>query len=385
MRLLHTSDWHLGRSFHGVGLLDAQRTYLDHLVQVVHEHSVDVVLVAGDVYDRALPAPDTVSALDHALVQLLDTGAQVVISSGNHDSARRLGFGSRLLSQVGLHIVTDVGQIGQPVLVGGTAIHALPYLEPAVVADALGATERTHAAVMRAAMDKVHAASPADRVVVMAHAFVAGATTSDSERDVSVGGLGVIPVDVFDGIDYVALGHLHRPQQLRPHVRYSGSPMAFSFSEAGQQKSSVLVDLEAGTQDDIPTPVARPLARLQGELEALLDDPQHEWATDAWCEVTLTDALQPVSAMDRIRSRFPHTLALRFAQNASPGQTTSYAHRLRARADLDVCCGFVEHVRSTPMDDAELTLVEDGLAAVRLARLSADDEAGADTSRQGVA
>lgn len=388
MRLLHTSDWHLGRSFHGVGLLDAQRAYLRHLVQVVQEHDVDALLVSGDIYDRALPAPDTVTALDDALVALLDTGTTVVLSAGNHDSARRLGFGSRIMSRLGLHIATDVASIGAPILLDDVAIHPLPYLAPAVVAEALGATERTHAAVMRAAMDRVRDCAIGDRRVVMAHAFVAGATTSDSERDVSVGGLGVVPVEVFDDIDYVALGHLHRPQVVRDHVRYSGAPMAFSFSEAGQVKSSVLVDLDSGEQSLIPTPVHRPVARLRGELEQLLDDPALDHAEDAWCEVTLTDAIQPVGAMERIRARFPHTLALGFDGPARTGAQVSYAQRLRARSDVDICCDFVDHVRSRPADEAEHALLQEGIAAVQIDRAGADDEGIAaigGEAREGVA
>ncbi len=375
MRLLHTSDWHLGRSFHGVGLLPTQRRYVDHLVRVVADQRVDAVLISGDVYDRALPSPDTVELLDHALVSLLDTGAQVVVSSGNHDSARRLGFGSRLLSRVGLHLATSIDDIGRPVVVGDTTIAPIPYLEPALAAGPLGAPVATHAAVLRAAMDRIRAAHDDDsKLVVMAHSFVAGATTTSSERDVSVGGLGVVPVDVFDGADYVALGHLHRAQQVRPGVRYSGSPIAFSFSEAGDTKSSVLVDLDTGSEELVPVPLDRALARLRGALEELLDDPALADHEDSWCEVTLTDAIHPVAAMDRIRARFPHTVALHFDSPARPGNELSYAQRLRARADLDVCCDFVDHVRGAPVDDAESALLATALGEVdRLRAVRADE------------
>ena len=134
MRLLHTSDWHLGRSFHGAGLLGAQSRFLDHLVDVVRAERIDAVLVAGDVYDRALPAPDSVGLLSDALLRLVDAGAQVVISSGNHDSATRLGFGSGLLARAGVHLRTSVDQLGIPVVIGDVAIHPIPYLEPAVAA-----------------------------------------------------------------------------------------------------------------------------------------------------------------------------------------------------------------------------------------------------------
>ena len=216
MRFLHTSDWHLGRSFHQVGLLGAQVRVLDHLVEVVRAEKVEAVLVSGDVYDRALPSPDTVAALGEALVRLVDAGAQVVLSSGNHDSATRLGFASGLLERSGLHIRSSVADIGRPVLVGGVAVHALPYLEPAATADALGAPTRTHAGVLAAAMDRVRAdlATRGGPSVVMAHAFVTGGATSDSERDIAVGGVGAVHPDTFAGASYAALGHLHGRQEV---------------------------------------------------------------------------------------------------------------------------------------------------------------------------
>lgn len=376
MRLLHTSDWHLGRSFHGVGLLPAQRSFVNHLVQVVRDREVDVVVVSGDVYDRALPSPDTVDLLDHALVSLLGTGAQVVLSSGNHDSARRLGFGSRLLSRVGLHIATCLERIDDPVVIGDTTIYPIPYLEPSIAAGPLAAAEPTHAAVTAAAMDRIRAdhARRGGRLVVMAHTFVAGSTTSQSERDVSVGGLGVVPVSVFDGADYVALGHLHRAQEVRPGVRYSGSPIAFSFSEARDVKSSVLLDLDTDTIELVPTPVQRPLARLRGVLEDLLEDPTLAAHQDAWCEVTLLDAIHPVAAMDRIRSRFPHTLALHFDGPSRPGADLTYVQRLRERADLDVCCDFIDHVRAAPADVGERELMRAALGEVEQRRRQLGDE-----------
>ncbi|HET7821517.1 MAG TPA: exonuclease subunit SbcD, partial [Ornithinibacter sp.] len=209
MRLIHTSDWHLGRSFHQVGLLAAQAAYLDHLVDVVRTERVDAVLVSGDVYDRAMPSPETVELLSQTVLRLVDAGAQVIVSSGNHDSAIRLGFASGLLERAGLHLRTSVADVGRPVLLGDTAVHALPYLEPALAADALGASERTHAGVLRAAMARVRADADrrSGRTVVMAHAFVTGGVGSESERDISVGGVSAVPPDVFAGIDYTALGH----------------------------------------------------------------------------------------------------------------------------------------------------------------------------------
>ncbi|HET7304729.1 MAG TPA: exonuclease SbcCD subunit D [Segeticoccus sp.] len=368
MRLLHTSDWHLGRSFHRVGLLEAQAAYADHLVEVVRSERVDAVLVSGDVYDRALPAPDTVALLSETVRRLVDAGTQVVLSSGNHDSAIRLGFASELLERAGLHIRTRTDTVGTPVLLEGVAVYPLPYLEPAAVADGLGATERTHAGVLRAAMQRVDT----DRTqrpgpsVVMAHAFVTGGASSESERDIGVGGVSAVPPEVFGDVDYVALGHLHGPQRIAEAVRYSGSPVALSFSEADHPKGSCLVDVQPGTGDrparveveHVPAPVYKPLARLRGTLEELLSDGAHAAAESAWVEATLTDAQRPRGAMERLRNRFPGCLSLQFDGPTRLDSARSYAARLRHRSDLDVCCDFLEHVRSVAnASDAERRLL----------------------------
>jgi DNA repair protein SbcD/Mre11 len=380
MRLIHTSDWHLGRSFHQVGLLRAQAAYLDHLVEVVRAERVDAVLVSGDVYDRAMPAPDTVALLSQTLVRLVDAGAQVVVSSGNHDSAVRLGFGSDLLERTGVHLRTSVADVGRPVLLGDTAVHPLPYLEPALSADALGASERTHAGVMRAAMERVRtdaAQRPGSRVVVMAHAFVTGGVTSESERDISVGGVSAVPPGVFAGAHYTALGHLHGAQRVAPGIRYSGSPVAMSFSESSHRKVSLLVDLSAGEPvvEHVEAPVERPLAVLRGTLEQLLTDPRHRTAEAAWCQVTLTDPVRPLGAMDQVRRRFPHTLELRFDPQGRTVPMRPYAARVATRSDVEVCCDFLAHVRGgRPATDEERHLLAEAVESTRLARQVGDDE-----------
>ncbi len=381
MRLIHTSDWHLGRAFHQVGLLGAQAAYLDHLVEVCRSERVDAVLVSGDVYDRAMPAPETVTLLSEAVERIIDTGAQVVLSSGNHDSAIRLGFASGLLARAGLHIRTSLRSVGRPVLLGDVAVYPIPYLEPSIVADPLDATERTHAGVLRAAMERIRvdAAGAGGRAtVVMAHAFVTGGAGSDSERDISAGGVAAVPPDVFAGVDYAALGHLHGRQRITDSVGYSGSPVAMSFSEATHAKGSWLVDVDAGgvrSVEHVAAPVERPLAVLRGDLEALLSDPAHAVAESAWCQVTLTDPVRPAGAMDRVRSRFPHALELRFAPAAAPVPVRSYAARVTERADVDVCCDFLAHVRGgRTATDEERVLLTDALEASRVARAALDDE-----------
>ena len=380
MRLIHTSDWHLGRSFHRVGLLDAQARFLDHLVEVVRAEQVDLVLVAGDIYDRALPAVDTVALLDDALVRLREAGAQVVLSSGNHDSAQRLGFGSRVMAFGGVHVRTDPGQLAVPILLndehGPVAIYPIPYLEPSLVGPAVGlepGRPLTHQSVLTRAMASVRAdlsrQAPGTRSVVAAHAFVVGGQASDSERDISVGGVAAVPTGVFDGVDYVALGHLHGRTTLAETLRYSGSPIAYSFSEVNQHKGSWLVDLdETGVRrvEFVAAPVTRPLALLRGRIDDLLSDPAHAAAEAAYCQVTLTDTERPRAAMDRLRARFPHTLVLTFEPEGAATSLRDYTARVRGRADLDVCCDFLEHVRGgSAATEAERDLVQAALEAVR--------------------
>lgn len=265
MRFLHTSDWHLGRSFHRVDLLDAQAAFVDHVVATASDRGVDAVLVAGDVYDRAVPSLAAVELFDRALHSLAGLGVPTVMISGNHDSARRLGVGAGLIERAGIHLRTDPAGCGTPVMIGDVACYGLPYLEPALVRDELAAPKAGHEAVLAAAMERVRAdlATRPDgtRSIVLAHAFVAGGEPSDSERDITVGGVAAVPAGVFDGVDYVALGHLHGSQVITDRVRYSGSPLAYSFSEATHRKSMWLVDLAADgavTAERVDCPVPRP-------------------------------------------------------------------------------------------------------------------------------
>ncbi|MFF7212621.1 exonuclease SbcCD subunit D [Streptomyces sp. NPDC008238] len=376
MRLLHTSDWHLGRSFHRVGLLEAQAAFVDHLVATVRAERVDAVLVAGDVYDRALPSLPAVELFDDALHRLAGLGVPTVMISGNHDSARRLGVASGLIDRAGIHLRTDPAGCATPVVLadahGPVALYGLPYLEPALVREEFTLNRAGHTEVLTAAMARVRAdlaARPAGtRSVVLAHAFVAGGAPSDSERDITVGGVAAVPAGVFDGVDYVALGHLHGCQTISERVRYSGSPLAYSFSEADHRKSMWLVDLGADgsvTAERVDCPVPRPLARIRGHLEELLADRAHERHEDSWVEATLTDPHRPHEPMARLRKRFPHALALAFEPERVDDPHASYAQRLRGRTDRQIAEDFVTHVRGTAPDAAERTVLRDAFDAVR--------------------
>ena len=375
MRLLHTSDWHLGRNLHREDLLPAQRAFVDHLVDTVRAERIDAVLVAGDVYDRAVPSLGAVELFDHALHRLAELSVPVVLISGNHDSARRLGIAARLIERAGVHLRTETARVDEPVLLadahGPVAVYGVPYLEPALAAAELGAERAGHAAVLGAAMDRIRAdlatRPPGTRSVVLAHAFVTGGQASDSERDIAVGGVPSVPASVFDGVHYAALGHLHGCQTINERVRYSGSPLAYSFSEADHRKSVWLVDLGPGGEVDarrIDCPVPRPLHRLRGTLAGLLADQALDGYLRHWLQVTLTDPVRPERAMEQLRARFPHTLQLSFEPERRPeDDRPSYAERTRGRDDTQVALGFVRHVRGSDPDPAERELLGEATEA----------------------
>ncbi|MFD8154984.1 exonuclease SbcCD subunit D [Streptomyces sp. NPDC059720] len=377
MRLLHTSDWHLGRSFHRVNMLGAQAEFVGHLVATVRERAVDAVVVSGDVYDRAVPPLAAVELFDDALHRLAALGVPTVMISGNHDSARRLGVGAGLIDRAGVHLRTEPSAAGTPVVLadthGDVAFYGLPYLEPALVKDEFGVDKAGHESVLAAAMDRVRAdlagRAPGTRSVVLAHAFVTGGAPSDSERDITVGGVAAVPAAVFDGVDYVALGHLHGCQTLTDRIRYSGSPLPYSFSEADHRKSMWLIDLAAdGTvgAERVDCPVPRPLARIRGTLDGLLADPGLTRHEQAWVEATLTDPVRPADPMARLTERFPHTLSLVFDPDREREETeVSYARRLAGRSDQQIAEDFVAHVRGTGPDPHEQRVLRDAFDAVR--------------------
>lgn len=366
MRILHTSDWHLGRHFHGQGMLAHQATYADHLIETVEAAEVDLVVVAGDIYDRALPPVDAVALADDTFARLAASRARVVMTSGNHDSGRRLGFNARLVDAAGFHIRTVAGAVGTPVLVedahGPVAVYGIPYLEPDLLRHDWDLVARSHQAAMDAATARIRAdlaTRRGSRSVVLAHAFVAGGQPSDSERDISVGGVSLVSTETFDGFDYVALGHLHGRHTLTERVRYSGSPLAYSFSEADHVKGSWLVDLgaEGGVHAEfVEAPVPRPLARIRGTLDQLLADPAHSAAEQAWVQATITDPVRPAQAMARLQARFPHAVALSFAPVGEDAPRERRA--VQGRSDHEIAVDFVATVRGEAATPAERALLQ---------------------------
>ena len=387
MRLIHTSDWHLGRTLHGESLLEHQSVFLGWLLGQATGHRVDAVVVAGDVYDRAVPPTDAVALLDQTLVRFFRAGIPVVLTSGNHDSAVRLGFASGLSEAAGIHLRTRVEDIARPVIIsdehGEVGIYGIPYLLPDAVMAELGA-ERSHASVLAAACERIRADAAARglrRTVVMAHALVTGGQVSESERDIRVGGIGDAPARVLAGCSYLALGHLHGQQRVdaggTTSARYSGSPLAFSFSERDHRKSVTLADIAGdGTvvTQLLPTPVPRPLREVRGRLDELLARADGDLAdlAGAWVKAVLNDQARPVAPMERLRERWPHTIALDFQpEGGLTGPDADLARLAEAVDPVEICGLFVDFVAGAPPDEAQLAVLRQAVEAARRGEVAA--------------
>ncbi|MEU0873336.1 exonuclease SbcCD subunit D [Nocardia brasiliensis] len=372
MRMLHTSDWHIGRTFHGVDLLADQARALTAIAELVAEESVDVVVLPGDVYDRSIPSADAIAVCNRGFEAIRAAGAVIVATSGNHDSPARLGAGASFAAAGGLHLRTTVADADRPVLLddvhGPVAYYGIPYLEPEITRAELGVPQaRSHADILDAAMARIRAdlaRRPGTRAVVLAHAFVVGGEATGSERSISVGGVETVPMSAFDGIDYVALGHLHSPQTLSESVRYSGSPLPYSFAESSHRKAVWLVDLDAAGLGEVrrhDLPVVRGLSKLTGTLDDLLTDVRHDAATDDYVSAVLTDSARPVDAMRKLRERFPHAVHVEWVRPEGNPELR-YRERVHGRRDTEVAQTFLTDVRGAP-SAGEMAWLERALAA----------------------
>ncbi|MEB3265098.1 MAG: exonuclease SbcCD subunit D, partial [Cyanobacteriota bacterium] len=384
MRLLHTSDWHLGRPFHGSSLLGDQAAAMDRIVALAAEAEVDAVLIAGDLYDRAIPPAEAVQLFTDTLARLRAGGAAVVAIAGNHDSPVRVSVYDPLLSALGVTIRGDGRRASEPVLVpprrGGqpVAIYPLPYLEPAVDGPALLALAEaeapparlSHQAVTELALTRLHQdrrQRRQARAVLVAHAFVAGGTTSESERDLTVGNLDRVTVATFAGFDYVALGHLHGSQQLDGvRLAYSGTPLPYSFSEERHTKSVRVVELAADGSPSVEVValgVGRPLRTLVGGIEELGRDPRHEAAAAARVRAILTDETLRLQAMARLRARFPHIAELRHPPPEVVRSSADERGRQirQATSPLALASAFFADQQGRPASEAEEGLLRAAL------------------------
>ena len=360
MRILHTSDWHLGRQFHNVSLLDDQRHALQQIIDIVRERQVDVVLVAGDIYDRSVPPATAVELLDETVHRICH-GLRVplILLAGNHDGPQRLAFGARQLAGAGLHVAGPLWSVPQPVVISGdigeVAFYPIPYADPATVRNVHGVEVAGHDEAMSYLLERIRQDNgPARPCVVIAHCFLAGGEVSESERPLAIGGADQVSPEHFRPFAYAALGHLHGPQwRGAEHIRYSGSPLKYSFSEERQRKSVTLVELDAAGLahiEQIPLVPLHDMRTIEGSLAELLaagkDDPRR----DDYLLVRLTDTHAILDVMSKLREVYPNVLHLE-----RPG--------LMARSD-----GL--EVSRDRLKRGELAMFEDFFAQVNGAELS---------------
>lgn len=381
MRLLHTSDWHLGRSLHGFSLIEAQREAVSSLVDQAIAREVDLFIVAGDVFDRAVPPIEALRILNEAVARLHAASIPLILIAGNHDSGERLSTYSSVLRD-GVWVIGDTTSIATPLVLrdefGEILIYALPFLDPDLVRHELGdeePLERSHDAVMTRALDLISAdraerGNP--RSIAIGHAFVVAGDppeVSESERDLSIGGVQSIPASRFaDSFDYVALGHLHRPQQAGdPRIRYSGSLLRYSFSEAGHEKSFLIVDIGAPgvaiSVDRVEIIQPRPMSRLRGSMDDLLGE-AHAEHRDHFVELIVTEESYPERMHARLDAVFPFSLRKEFE---STRQAVSAAARgdARGRDPLEVIRDFLESTGVTIDQTTDLDIVREVYERVR--------------------
>lgn len=374
MRFLHTADWHLGRLFHGRSLIDDQAHVLDQFVAVVRETRPDAVLIAGDIYDRAVPPAEAVNLLDDTLSRIvLGEGVPTIVIAGNHDSPDRLGFGARLLAAHGLTIVGRVDAPRASVRFadawGEVVVHALPYAEPAVVRDALSMSIVGHDAALAALLERVRAEHPSGaRSVVVAHAFVAGASESESERPLSVGGSGAVDAGLFSGFDYVALGHLHRPQRAgADHVRYAGSLMKYSLSEADHAKSISLVEIGAPGSlsiEPITLTPRRDLRRVSGTLAEVIAQAGVGGSREDYVFASLSDRGALLDPMAKLREVYPNVLGCERTVLNLRGEAREAATPARELDSRALFGDFFREVAGSELEPAQAAALDDALEAL---------------------
>lgn len=378
MRILHTSDWHLGRQFHGQSMEEDHAIILDQVFEALIEHKPDVLIIAGDIFDRASPPRRAVSQFNEFVRRVAsNTATAIVLIAGNHDSGDRIDAMS-LMADTGRALIRGPLVADEKPLIlddefGPVAFSALPFGYEYEARECFGQDEISCPEdVMREQVASAKANLPDNaRWVIVAHAFVVGASPSDSERKLArvVGGIETVPSKVFDGAHYVALGHLHRPQIAGgKHIRYSGSPLAFGFDEQDHDKSMILVDIDGAgdcTVSELALIPKRRVRILRGKLEELLASGK---PSEDFIKIVLTNESRLIDPMKQIRSLYPNASALIYERQEKEQKTGDIEHVATALTrPEDVISAFLTHVRGDPQSDEERALVKQELTHLKTA------------------
>lgn len=369
MKFIHTSDWHLGRTFHNVSLIDDQQLILDRMIQYISDTpDIDAVIIAGDIYDRSVPPTLAIELLNrvvNTLCQQLNT--PVILIPGNHDSAVRLGFAASHMMGSGLHILSSIDAIETPVVLESAQgerveFFGIPYVDPEFIRNHFAVEVKSHDEMYQYLLDRIRACwNPDLPHVLLAHCFVDGAEESESERPLSLGGLDKVNLTRFDGFDYVALGHLHQPQK-RGHeaIRYSGSLLKYSFSEHRQKKSISLIEMNTQGFCSV-TPVMlkarRDVRILEGELLEIIENAAQDAHCDDYLLVRLTDKHAILDPMEKLRAVYPNVLHIE--KPGLLGEITDISGtRQRDRSELDMFCDFYQEIQGEAVNEKQFEALQ---------------------------
>ena len=362
MKLIHLSDLHLGKRVNEFSMLEDQQYILTEILQIIDREKPDGVMTAGDVYDKSVPSAEAVALLDDFLVRLAKRDLQVFLISGNHDSPERMAFGGRLMAQSGVHLAPVYDGKVSPITLtdnyGPVNLYLLPFLKPAHVRRCFPEREiLTYTDALAAAIEAM-GVDPAQRNVLVTHQFVTGAARCDSE-EISVGGTDNVDVSVFEPFDYVALGHIHGPQQVgRETVRYCGTPLKYSFSEAKHQKSVTVVELgEKGAVSvrTVPLTPMRDLAELRGTYEELTFRGFYQGTSYPrdYVHITLTDEEDIPDAVSKLRIIYPNLMKLDYDNKRTRAGIVLERAEDQQRSPLELLEEFYEKQNGQPMGEEQ--------------------------------
>jgi len=367
LKFIHLADLHLGKRVLEYSMTGEQSHILGEILRVIGEERPDAVLIAGDVYDKSIPSVEAVEMFDGFLGRLAEMGTETFIISGNHDSPERVGFASGLIDPSGIHLAPAYRGRTEPFVLrdgfGPVKLYMLPFLKPAMVRPFFpDARIDSWTDALRTAVDALEI-DPAERNVLVAHQFVTGGERSESE-EVSVGGADNVDASVFDGFDYVALGHLHRPQNVgSPRVRYAGSPLKYSFSEVDHDKSLTVAELgekDSLTVRTVPLKPVRDMRRIRGTYRELTDRSRYlGTATDDLLQITLTDEEDIPDAAGKLAAIYPNLLKLDYdnARTRSGAGAVS-AENPERKTPAALFAEFYEKQNGLPLTEEMLAYVE---------------------------
>ena len=374
MKFIHTADWHLGKLVHGVYMTEDQRFLLNQFIQLIEEEKPDAVVIAGDLYDRSIPPTDAVDLLDDILFKInVELKVPVVAISGNHDSAERLSFGSSWYRHSQFYLTGKLEKEIQPIHINGVNFYSVPYVEPGIVRQLWGDDSiHTHQDAMKAMIDHIEESLNVNEPnVFVGHAFVLGGATSDSERTLSVGGSGCVTADLFNAFSYTALGHLHSPDAIKhDKVKYSGSLLKYSFSEAKQNKSVSIIEMDEKGGFDLRYRSLTPkhdMREIEGYLEELLD-PQFygNQKVDDYIKMTLLDEGALLDPIGKLRQVYPNVLHLERKIHLRDMKNKQNLHSLKEdkKSELELFEQFYSEMTTAEMTDEKRKVMSDVIEKV---------------------